>query len=120
MLLGLVGVCVGTYALLDVTAPRWLAAPMLLGGLLVAGLGFASAGARVQRSRYRPDRWRWPELAVVAGGLVVGLAGWWLSQEQVVMAHPPLDAAPRVSLVVLLAIVAGLGAALCAPPQGRA
>ena len=120
MLLGLMGVCVGTYALLDVTAPRWLAAPMLAGGLVVAGLGFASAGARVRRSRYRPDRWRWPELAVVAGGLVVGSAGWWLGEHQVAIAHPGFDAAPQVSLVVLLALAAGLAAALCSPPQGWA
>jgi energy-coupling factor transport system permease protein len=120
MLCGLLGVCVGSYALLDVTAPRWLAAPMLAAGLLAAGLGLASAGARVGRSRYRPDRWRWPEGAVVAGGLVVGWAGWWLGEHQGPIAHPGLDVVPQVSLAVLLALGVGLAAALCAPPQGRA
>jgi len=118
MLSGLVGVSVGTYALLDVTAPRWLALPMLLAGLVVAGLGFVSAGARVQHTRYRPDRWRWPELAVVAGGLVVGAGGWWVNQEQLAIAYPALDTVPQLSLVGLVAVAVGLAAALCSPRQG--
>lgn len=71
---GLVGVCIGTYGLLDATAPRALGMPMLLGGLLVAGVGFAFAGRRVERSTYRPDPWRWPEWAVVACGITVATA----------------------------------------------
>ncbi len=65
MLAGLVGLCVGVYAVLDHTAPRVLAGPMLASGALVAVGGLRRAGRRVQRTRYRPDRWRWPELAVV-------------------------------------------------------
>ena len=119
MLSGLVGVCVGTYALLDTTAPRWLALPMLLGGLVVAGLGLLSAGSRVHRTRYRPDRWRWPELVVVAGGLVVAAGGWWVSGQQLPLAYPALDVVPQVSVVALTTVVVGLGAALCAPHQPR-
>ena len=37
MLVGLVGVCVGVYALLDKTAPRILALPMLLAGVVGRG-----------------------------------------------------------------------------------
>lgn len=117
MLLGLIGVCVGSYAVLDPTAPRWLAAPMLVAGLLVAGLGFASAGSRVHRSRYRADRWRWPEVLVVAGGLAVALAGWWVNRHQVAVAYPGLDGVPQVSLLALVAIGLGLAGALCSPPQ---
>ncbi len=120
MLLGLVGVCVGTYAVLDATAPRWLALPMLLGGLAVAGLGLVSAGARVQRTRYRPDRWRWPELVVVAGGLVAAYAGWWVAHDRLTLAYPPLDAVPQVSALTLVGLTLALGAALCAPDQRRA
>ena len=119
MLSGLVGVCVGTYALLDTTAPRWLALPMLLGGLVVAGLGLLSAGSRVHRTRYRPDRWRWPELVVVAGGLVVAAGGWWVSGQQLPLAYPALDVVPQVSVVALTTVAVGLGAALCAPHQPR-
>ncbi|MBB6626676.1 energy-coupling factor transporter transmembrane protein EcfT [Nocardioides sp. KIGAM211] len=116
MLLGLVGICVGTYAVLDRTAPRWLALPMLLVGALAAAGGLLSAGRRVERSRYRPDRWQWPELAVVASGVLVGVAGWWVSGHQVPVAYPSLLAVPTVSGVVLVAAVVGMVGALCSPP----
>ena len=55
MLAGLCGLCVGTYAVLDRTAPRVLALPMLAVGAAVALTGLVGAGSRVTRSRYRPD-----------------------------------------------------------------
>ncbi|MGA9716175.1 MAG: energy-coupling factor transporter transmembrane component T, partial [Aeromicrobium sp.] len=55
MIGGLVGLCVGVYALLDRTAPRWLVLPCLVAGVLVAAAGLVSAGRRVQQTRYRPD-----------------------------------------------------------------
>jgi energy-coupling factor transport system permease protein len=115
MLLGLCGVCVGVYAVLDRTAPRYLALPMLLGGAVVAVAGLASAGRRVERTRYRPDPWRWPELAVVAAGLVVGAVGWWVGGHQMLVAYPELTSFPRVSAPALLGACAGLAAAVCAP-----
>lgn len=118
MLLGLIGVCAGTYAVLDPTAPRLLAGPMLLAGLVVAGLGFVSAGSRVQRTRYRPDPWRWPELAVLASGLVVGAAAWWINRHQIAIAYPSTDVVPQLSLLALAALAIGLAGALCAPDQG--
>ena len=36
----------------------------------------ASAGRRVERTRYRPDGWRWEEAVVAASGLVVAVVGW--------------------------------------------
>jgi len=115
MLLGLCGVCVGTYAVLDRTAPRYLALPLLLGGVAVAVLGLVSAGRRVERTHYRPDPWRWPELAVVASGLVVGAVGWWVSGHQVLVAYPGLTSFPKVSALALVGACAGLAAAVCAP-----
>src|SRR5690606_10560566 len=58
MVVALVGLGTGSYAVLDTTAPRWLAVPMLLLGAGAAAAGLFSAGRRVERSRYRPDRWR--------------------------------------------------------------
>jgi energy-coupling factor transport system permease protein len=115
MIAGLVGVCVGVYALLDKTAPRFLALPMLLVGLAVAVAGLVNAGRRVQRTHYRPDRWRWPELAVIASGLVVGAVGWWVNRHQVPIAYPDLSVAPEVSLVALCGGLAGIIAAVAAP-----
>jgi energy-coupling factor transport system permease protein len=120
MLLGLCGVCVGTYAVLDRTAPRYLALPMLLGGVAVASVGLFSAGRRVERTRYRPDPWSWPEAAVVASGLAVGAVAWWVSEHQLLVAYPDLVSFPPVSALALLGACVGLLAAVCAPePQLR-
>ena len=116
MLAGLCGVAVGVYALLDQTAPRLLAAPMLVLGVAVAAAGLVSAGRRVQRTRYRPDRWQAPELAVVAVGLVVAGLGWWVSHHQLPIAYPALTGMPEVSLVALAAAVLGLVAIVVTPP----
>ena len=64
MIAGLLGVVVGVYAMLDSTAPRLFALPMLALGTALALAGFASAGRRVERTRYRPDRWRAAEVVV--------------------------------------------------------
>lgn len=116
LLAGLAGICVGTYAVLDTTAPRVLALPMLAAGVAVALTGLFSAGRRVDRTRYRPDPWGWPELAVVASGLAVATLGWWIATHQPQVAHPALDALPPVTGVgLVLAGVALLGP-LCSPP----
>jgi energy-coupling factor transport system permease protein len=58
LIVGLCGICVGVYALLDSTTPRWLSTPVLVGGLSVGAAGLVLSGRGVIRSRYRPDRWR--------------------------------------------------------------
>jgi energy-coupling factor transport system permease protein len=119
MLLGLVALCLGVYGALDRTTPAWLGRPMLLLGATVSVIAVRLAGRRVGRTRYRPDRWRWPELVVAASGLVVGGAGWWMSQHQLAVAYPSLSVAPTVSLLALTAVIAGLAGALCSPRPGR-
>lgn len=117
MLAGLGGICVGTYAVLDTTAPRVLALPMLVLGVTAALAGLFSAGRRVDRTRYRPDHWRWPELVVVASGLAVATTGWWVSTHQPDIAYPALDAFPPVSGAGLLLASVALFGPLCSPPQ---
>jgi energy-coupling factor transport system permease protein len=119
MLAGLVGICVGVYAVLDTTAPRFLALPMLLVGLAAAVAGLLTAGRRVERTRYRPDPWRWPELAVIASGVAVGAIGWWMSGHQLDVAYPALSSFPPVSGAAVLAAAIGLLGALCSPPPAR-
>ena len=116
MLIGLCGICVGVYAVLDRTAPRYLALPMLALGVVAAVAGLASAGRQVERTRYRPDRWQAPELVVVGSGLVVGVVGWYVAGSQTLIAYPSLDAVPQVSVAVLLAAAVGLGGGLASPP----
>ncbi len=116
LLVGLLGLCVGTYAMLDVTAPRYLALPMLAFGLLAAVGGLWSAGRRVQRTRYRPDRWLAPELAVVASGVSVAAIFFVVADQQMLVAHPGVVTAPGLSLLALIGTLGGLAPAVLAPP----
>ena len=75
---------------------------MLAAGLALAVAGLLSAGQRVQRTRYRPDRWRLPELAVAASGVSVGVVGWWVNGHQILIAYPSTSVAPQISLVALV------------------
>ncbi|MCW2761378.1 MAG: cobalt transport protein [Marmoricola sp.] len=115
MLTGLVGICIGTYALLDQTAPRWLVLPGLVGGVGLAAGGFWSAGRRVQRSRYRPDRWRAAEVGVALSGaaVAVGVLGFLRGDP---LLHPALDAFPTVTTSALLVVLMGMIAAFVSPP----
>ena len=114
---GLLGLTVGSYAFLDSTAPRLLAWPMLVAGLALAAGGLVSAGRRVVRTRYRPERWQPADLltaatGVAAAGLMVAAAA---SRPDVVL--PVVTAAPPLSLLALTAVlVATLPAFLTPPP----
>jgi energy-coupling factor transport system permease protein len=121
MLLGLGAVCLGVYGGLDQTTPAWLGRPMLLAGVLVSFLAVRLAGRRVGRTRYRPDRWRWPEVVVAGSGVLVGVAGWWISRHQLTVAYPSLSVAPTLSALALVAVVAAIAGAFCSPrPSGSA
>ena len=71
MITGLLDVCVGVYATLNGSTPRYLAAPVLSAGVVIGLIGFWSAGKRVRRTRYRPDRWQPPEIVVALSGIAV-------------------------------------------------
>ncbi len=115
MLGGLLGICIGAYALLDQTAARWLVLPGLAGGTLLAAGGFWSAGRRVQRSRYRPDHWRAAEIGVSASGIAVagGLLGPLRTSP---VLYPALDVFPTVTAGALGVVLLGALAVLAAPP----
>ncbi len=69
---GALGVCIGSYGLLDASVPRALGIPALAGGLALATAGMLVGGRRVQRSHYRPDTWHGAEWIVAASGLAAG------------------------------------------------
>lgn len=71
---GLIGICLGTYGLLDGTGPPALGLPVLLVGVAAAGVGLAFAGRRTVRSRYRPDPWRLPEWVTTLSGVAAAAA----------------------------------------------
>lgn len=118
LLAALCGICVGVYAVLDSTAPRVLALPMLLAGVGVAVVGMVHAGRRVERTRYRPDQWRLEELLVAGSGLAAGVLAWRLAGAEPVVAHPGLEAPPYLTVLALGAGLLGVLPAVVAPPAG--
>lgn len=116
MIVGLIGVSVGVYAVLDSTAPRLLALPMLALGTTTALAGFAFAGRRVGRTRYRPDRWRLPEVLVASSGAVTGAGLWAVRHWDVTVAHPGVLAVPALTLPAVAAVLVGVVPVWVAPP----
>jgi len=114
---GLLATSVGTYGLLDSTAPAVLGFPaMALGTLLLSG-ALVLGSRRGGRSRYRPDVWRWPEWTVAAAGLVAPvvlvLAGS-LNGDPLHPSTNPL-AWPTVPPLAVAGILAALVPAFAAP-----
>ncbi|WBB63796.1 energy-coupling factor transporter transmembrane component T [Streptomyces sp. WMMC500] len=118
MIVGLLGVCVGVYATLDGTTPRYLAGPLLLPSAAVALVGFRLAGARVQRTRYRPDRWRLPELVVAGSGAGVAAVLWTTSSVDPLNLNPSLTTLswPMLSWAPLAGVLLGVLPAFLSPP----
>lgn len=118
VLVGLGGVCVGTYGLLDATTPRLLGLPMLLGGTLMAGAGVAASASRVPRTRYRPDPWRLPEWGVAFAGVAVATILYVVAAVDPTNLNPSLQPLtwPPLPLVATLGLLVGAAPAFIAPP----
>ncbi|WP_062218092.1 energy-coupling factor transporter transmembrane component T [Streptomyces sp. NBRC 109706] len=118
MIVGLLGVCVGVYATLDGTTPRFLATPVLVPSLLVALVGFRLAGARVPRTRYRPDRWLLPEVVVAASGVAVAVMLFATSSVDPTNLNPSLINLdwPMLSWPPLVGVLLGVLPAFLSPP----
>jgi energy-coupling factor transport system permease protein len=117
---GMLGLVVGSYGLLDGTAPRFLGLPAIAVGAAACVAGLLLGGRRVSRSSYRPDPWRRPEWLVAGCGLAsVALLYATTSYDAAALAPslyplsvPPLPLLPTVA--ILLAAVAGFAAP---PPE---
>lgn len=70
MLLGMCGLCAGSYGLLDATAPWFLGLPAMASGAVLCVAGLRLGGRRVTRTTYRPDPWSLPEWAVAGSGVL--------------------------------------------------
>ncbi len=116
MLTGLIGMCVGTYGFLDSTAPRLLAWPMLVVGVVLAGFGFVAAGRRVERTRYRPDRWRSGEIIAASSGIAAAVLFYVVADHSPAVAYPSLSALPQLSVLALIAVMIGVVPAFLTPP----
>lgn len=111
VLIGLGGLGVGLYGVLDATAPAWLGLPMAAAGSGAAALGLRVGGRRLRRTAYRPDRWQREETMVACAGLAAAIAMWLsgylapsaLNPSVVPLAWPVL--APVATVGILLALL---------------
>jgi energy-coupling factor transport system permease protein len=118
-LLGLLGIAVGVYGLLDATSPTALGVPALLVGLLLAGVGLALGGRRAVRSRYRPDPWTVAEWVTAGSGGLAGaavIAAGVLDPAALAPSTHPLVAPPLPLLATTGLLLALLPAWLTPPP----
>jgi energy-coupling factor transport system permease protein len=115
---GLMGVCCGTYGLLDATTPRVLGLPMLLAGVTLAWVGMALGGRHVRHTRYRPDPWLGPEWAVAGVGVVVAAVLLLAGHVDPSNLNPSLVPLrwPELPLLPMIGIGVGILPAWLAPP----
>ncbi|MFZ4519178.1 MAG: energy-coupling factor transporter transmembrane component T [Microthrixaceae bacterium] len=69
LLIGLVGLVVGSYALLDAATPDVLRLPLVAIGAAAVVAGTVLAGRRARRTVHRPDPWGAPEWATALSGV---------------------------------------------------
>jgi energy-coupling factor transport system permease protein len=114
MLTGMAGLCFGAYGLLDATLPATFGNAGFAAGSGLCLAGLALGGRRVSRSRYRPDRWRWPECVVAlcgvicAAGLCLHLGYNPAVLNPAMLGWPPLPPVPAA--LILVAAIAGFAA----------
>jgi len=105
---GMMALCVGVYALLDVAAPPVLRLPMLAIGSASVAVALIARGRHSRRSRFQPDVWGGPEWVIsLTGAAVVGAF--------IVAARvDPSGLTPSVNPIVWpsIPLVAGVGVAL--------
>lgn len=119
LLAGLGGLALGSYGLLDASAPPLLGAPVLLAGAVLAVAGLRLGGRRVRRTAYRPDVWAGAEVAVTACAVVAVLLVLLAAAADPAAVRPamtPLSWPRLPALATLGVLVAALPAVLAPPP----
>ena len=106
---------IAVYALLDATAPSWLAWAALIGGSAAGARGVRESGRSVRRTRYRPDPWLAPESLVAFCGLAVAALVTVSSRTSELVVRPDTTAAPTLTVPLLLAILVAAAPAMLAP-----
>jgi energy-coupling factor transport system permease protein len=101
---------IGTYGLLDDSAPAALRMPPFLLGAFALTSALAVSGRSLERTRYRADPWAMPEWIVALSGLVA-LAAMIVAGRQGAILEPsvyPLTApeiVPLASIGILVALL---------------
>jgi len=121
LLLGVVGVCLGVYAMLDGGTPGAVALPLLALGVVAGLVGMRLAGRRAIRTRYRPDPWALPEWLVSFSGVVPAVTMVVVSvlDPDVLLGATAPPTWPSLPLVPALAVAVAALAGVVAPrPPG--
>lgn len=117
---GLLGVCIGSYGLLDAESPPALGLPLLVLGVGLAAGGLVVGGRRATRSRYRPDPWRAPEwlttLSGVAAATTVLVVA---SRDATDVLTPAATGVPRLPLVAAVGLLVAILPAWLTPSTPR-
>jgi energy-coupling factor transport system permease protein len=114
---GLLGLCVGSYGLLDAGASGAMGLPVLAVGALALAAGLVVSGRRVERTRYRPDIWAVAEALVIGLGVLAAVAGAVTAATDpaaLVLPLSPLDW-PTLPVPLTVAVLASLLAGWCTP-----
>lgn len=120
VLLGLLGIALGVYALLTDAMAFPVAAGALAIGLLLAVGAMAVGRQRVTRTRYRPDPWALPEWLVTLSGASAAAVMIVASARGVPgLVLPGPLVVPPVPVVPVIGLLLGLAPALAAPPLTR-
>lgn len=109
VLVGLCAIAIGTYGLLDGSAPSVLRLPAFVLGALTLAAALIVSGRGLERTRYRADRWAVPEWIVAGSGavalvamVVAGRTGAALDPSVYPLAMPSLVALPTVGILIAL------------------
>jgi energy-coupling factor transport system permease protein len=114
----MVGLCLGTYSLLDTSTPRFLGAPMLALGVALSAAGLALGGRRIRRTQYRPDPWRFPEWGTAISGVITAATVIAVNVHDASALNPSLFPAawPALPLIPAAGILCALAPVVCTPP----
>ncbi|MFI5708498.1 CbiQ family ECF transporter T component [Kribbella sp. NPDC051620] len=120
VLLGLLGIALGVYALLTDSMAFPVAAGALAVGLLLAVGAMAVGRQRVTRTRYRPDPWALPEwLVCMSGALAAAVMIVAAARGVPGLVLPGPLVVPPVPWLPVIGLLFGLAPAVAAPPLAR-
>jgi energy-coupling factor transport system permease protein len=120
VLVGLSGVAIGLYGLLQGAAPGLagvptLGWPMLVVGLVMAVAGVTLSGKRVSRTRYRPDSWGLPETIVAVSGLTPAITFIWIGQSASLLGGASPPSLPTLAFLPFAAVLVAVLPAFVSP-----
>lgn len=120
-IIGLIGVCVAVYNILDSNSPALLKWPVLLVGLALATSGLVAASRRSRTSRYRPDPFNTVPILIAASGVAVAAVMYAATRYQPTHLVPSLQPLqfPVIDMLPLVSVVLGLLPIVLAPPAPR-